>query len=162
MKESNHQLINSRDQALGELSALQGANKEGLALLVEACNGLSTRVAQLRKKTAPDALVPDHQSLPIIVGLIKKKTEKVNNAKNILALQLKSDKHRVSRRGAAFVMAAYAEANPSATMPDWASVSPSSQSRREMEAQAAVLAGRDYPRLRSPEKPSARPTAQKQ
>ena len=159
MKEANRNLAESRDQASGELSTLQNSNRDGLALLAGACDGLCRRVSQLSQKTAPGLLEADRKSLLAFAALIKEKAGEVHAAKNALALQLVNDKFPVSRHTASLVMAAFVDANPSAVMPDWASVSPSSEARLAVKAQASVVAGKEFPRHPSTKKSSERPAA---
>ena len=96
-----------------------------------------------------------------MAALIKEKANEVNVAKNDLAVQLKSDKHQVSRQTAVLVMAAFAEAHPSAAMPDWAVAPPSKDSRQLVKGQAAKLAEKYFPRYSAPAKRFDRAAAQK-
>ena len=131
---------------LHELSALRNSNTKGLALLSGACDGLCRRVSQLSQKPAPGLLGPDRQCLPAFAALIKKKANEVHAAKNTLALQLVNDKFPMSTHTAALVMAAFVDANPSSTRPDWANASLSSEARQAMKSQASVVAEKEFPR----------------
>ena len=104
------------------------------------------RVQQLDRAADLPGLAPTCQSLPAVAGFLSKAAVAIRSIKNRTARQLRNDRNGASLQTVARVMASFREANPNAVVPIFLEANPSEASLQAVEASAAALATKMFPR----------------